>query len=108
MNKDEEKLCEAIVSIKTVEECKKFLHDLCTPSEIEEFSSRWLIARLLSTKKSYREIASQLGASTATVTREARFLFNENNEGYKSLIKKQWLVEFGLQYKKMGDCQKNR
>ena len=33
---DEEKLCEAIVSIKTVEECKKFLHDLCTPSEIEE------------------------------------------------------------------------
>ncbi|MEC7390203.1 MAG: hypothetical protein VYB03_05915 [Pseudomonadota bacterium] len=31
-------------------------------------------------------MAQKLGASTATVTRVARFLFNENNEGYKSLI----------------------
>ena len=87
MNKDEEKLCEAIVCIKTVEECKKFLHDLCTPSEIEEFSSRWLIARLLSTKKSYREIASETGVSTTTIGRVARFIKYGNN-GYKMILER--------------------
>ena len=87
LNKDEENLCEAIVSIKTVEECKKFLHDLCTPSEIEEFSSRWLIARLLSTKKSYREIASETGVSTTTIGRVARFIKYGNN-GYKMILER--------------------
>jgi TrpR-related protein YerC/YecD len=87
LNKDEDKLFKAIVTIKTVEECKKFFHDLCTPSEIEEFSSRWLIARLLSTKKSYREIASKTGVSTTTIGRVARFIKYVNN-GYKLILER--------------------
>ena len=87
MNNDEEKLCEAILSIKTKEECKKFLYDLCTPTEIEEISSRWLIARLLNTKKSYREISSETGISTTTIGRVARFIKYGNN-GYKTILER--------------------
>ena len=58
-----------------------------TPSELEEFTSRWLIARLLDTKKSYREIASQTGASTTTIGRVARFIKYGNN-GYKTILER--------------------
>ena len=74
MSNEETNLYKAILSIKDAEECKNFFNDLCTPSELEEFTSRWLIARLLDTKKSYREIASQTGASTTTIGRVARFI----------------------------------
>ena len=83
-------LFKVIAAIESDSQARAFLNDLCTPKEIDTLIERWEVAKLLSTKRySYREIASQLGASTATVTRVARFLFNENNEGYKSLIKKQ-------------------
>ena len=63
--------------------------DLCTPKEIESLIERWEVAKLLSSKKyTYREIANKLGASTTTVTRVARFLFSETNNGYKSVLKK--------------------
>lgn len=83
-------LFKVIAAIESDSQARAFLNDLCTPKEIDTLIERWEVAKLLSTKQySYREIASLLGASTATVTRVARFLFNENNEGYKSLIKKQ-------------------
>ena len=80
-------LFKVIANIEIERQAEAFLSDLCTPKEIITLTERWEVAKLLATKKySYREIAQQLGASTATVTRVARFLFNENNEGYKSLI----------------------
>ena len=81
-------LFKVIAAIESDSQARAFLNDLCTPKEIDTLIERWEVAKLLSTKQySYREIASQLGASTATEKRVARFLFNENNEGYKSLIK---------------------
>ena len=87
MSNDETALYKAILSIKDTEECKNFFHDLCTPSELEEFSSRWLIARLLDTKKSYREIAHQTGVSTTTIGRVARFI-KYGNDGYKTILER--------------------
>jgi TrpR-related protein YerC/YecD len=82
-------LYKAIEKLKTHEQARAFLTDLCTPKEIESLIERWEVAKLLVTKKyTYREIATKLGASTTTVTRVARFLFNENNNGYKSLLNK--------------------
>ena len=50
---------------------------------------RWEVAQLLYEGNStYRDIASKLNTSTATVTRVARFLFKESNKGYLSLLKK--------------------
>ena len=80
-------LFKVIANIESEGQAEAFISDLCTPKEIATLTERWEVAKLLATKQySYREIAQKLGASTATVTRVARFLFNENNEGYKSLI----------------------
>ena len=80
-------LYKAIEKLKTHQQATDFLTDLCTPKEIESLNERWEVAKLLSTEKyTYREIAKKLGASTTTVTRVARFLFSENNNGYKSIL----------------------
>tara|TARA_Y100001960_G_C14396831_1_gene691421 strand:- start:296 stop:571 length:276 start_codon:yes stop_codon:yes gene_type:complete len=84
---EEKKLFEAILCIENIEECQQFFHDLCTPTEIEEFSSRWLIARLLTQKKPYRQIANETGVSTTTISRVARFIKYGNN-GYKTILKR--------------------
>ena len=39
-NEQTDALCKAFASLKTVEECYKFLDDLCTPSEITEMGKR--------------------------------------------------------------------
>ena len=50
---------------------------------------RWEVAKLLFKRTlTYREIASELGTSTATVTRVARFLYKESNKGYLKVLKK--------------------
>ena len=77
-NNDEKNLFNAVLNIKTEEECKKFFYDLCTPSEMEE---------LLSKNKPYRQIANETGVSTTTVGRVARFIKYGNN-GYITLLKR--------------------
>src|SRR5262245_23559620 len=68
-------LADALGSLETRDECRRFLRDLCTLSELEALAHRWQIARLLDEGKgSYVEIADRVGASTATVTRVAQWL----------------------------------
>lgn len=77
----------ALASLKTPEEAARFLRDLCTPAEIREFEGRWQAAQLLGTGDlSYRDIAAQIGTSTTTVTRVARFLRDEPHQGYALII----------------------
>ena len=83
------KLSTALKKLNSVKDIENFLKDLCTPTEIKAMQERWEIAQLLYKGDStYREIASKLNTSTATVTRVARFLFKESNKGYLSLLKK--------------------
>ncbi len=80
-------LHQALLSLKTEDEMRRFLTDLCTPNEIKTFVERWAIARLLEAGAlNYRDIASQTGASTTTVTRVARFLKQEQHGGYKTVL----------------------
>ena len=79
-----------MVSIDSIKESKNFIYDLCTPSEIQEFSTRWLIVRLLSKKIPYRQIANETGISTTTVGRVARFV-KYGHKGYNSVLKKLYL-----------------
>ena len=82
-------LYKAIEKLKNQHQVKAFLADLCTPKEIESLIERWEVAKLLSTEKyTYREIAEKLGASTTTITRVARCLVSENNNGYKTILNK--------------------
>ena len=82
------KLSTALKNLNSDKDIDNFLKDLCTPAEIEAMKDRWEVAQLLYKGDStYRDIASKLNTSTATVTRVARFLFKESNKGYLSLLK---------------------
>ena len=67
-------LFEAILSLKTPEECYAFFEDLCTVPEIKAMSQRLLVAHMLSTKRVYSDIVARTGASTATISRVNRSL----------------------------------
>ena len=88
--KTEKELFKAIITIDSMDECKNFFYDLCTPSEIEEFSTRWLIVKLLSKKKPYRQIALETGVSTTTVGRVARYM-KYGHDGYNTILNKLYL-----------------
>ncbi len=80
---------DAVASLKNRDECQRFLKDLCTPKELRDFNDRWEIAKLLDEgEMSYREISASTGASLTTVTRVARFLKDEDNEGYVLMLKR--------------------
>ena len=82
------KLSTALKNINSDREINNFLKDLCTPSEIQAMEERWEVAKLLyQGKLTYRDIASTLNTSTATVTRVARFLYKESNQGYLKVLK---------------------
>ena len=85
------KLYRAILSLKSEDEVAAFMRDLCTPKELEAYGERWAIARRLdgTDNRSYRDIASELGASTTTVTRVARFLRDEPHQGYRLILDRQ-------------------
>ncbi len=61
-----------------------FLRDIGTLSELQAWSERLEVARELVQGRSYREVSMKTGASTATVTRVAKFL--ENGSGYRAVL----------------------
>jgi TrpR-related protein YerC/YecD len=85
----EEELVEALLMLENQDEAARFLRDLCTPQELSALSERWRVCKLLDQDTlSYREIHQLTGTSLATITRIARFLKNEPNKGYASIISK--------------------
>ena len=84
---DEDALMAAFMMIKSEDELRRFLSDLCTPGEVAVFAERWAIARYLDAGGlGYREIAVETGASTTTVARVARFLYQERHQGYRIIL----------------------
>jgi TrpR-related protein YerC/YecD len=72
-----DELADAVLTLRTRDEARRFLRDLCTLGELEALAHRWQIARLLDEGElSYLEIAERAGGSTATVTRVAQWLRN--------------------------------
>ncbi len=67
-------LCEALHSLKSVEECRKFLLDLCTPAELQALVDRWQVVECLKKGLPYRKIHDITGVSVTTIGRVARFL----------------------------------
>jgi TrpR-related protein YerC/YecD len=80
-------LFEAILSLKTEEECYAFFEDLCTVPEIKAMSQRILVAHMLSTKRVYSDIVARTGASTATISRVNRSL-HYGCDGYELVFKR--------------------
>ena len=74
-------LFEAILTLRTPEECYIFFEDVCTVNELLSLSQRYEVAKMLREKRTYLEIADKTGASTATISRVNRSL-NYGNDGY--------------------------
>ena len=83
----ESELFTAVLALKTPDEARDFLYDLCTPAELEGLVDRWRVAQMLVKKTPYRKIAEETRVSTATIVRVARFLNNGFN-GYKTVMKR--------------------
>lgn len=84
---DTKDLYKAILSLKSEEECRKFLRDLLTEKEIKEFTNRWKVARMLDKKVPYEKIEKETGMSSTTIARVQKWLINGMG-GYKLVIKK--------------------
>src|SRR6266700_4405907 len=67
-------LADAVLALRTRDDVRRFLRDLCTLGELEALAHRWQIARLVDSGSSYLEIAETVHTSTATVTRVAHWL----------------------------------
>ena len=80
-------LFDAILSLKDKEECYIFFEDICTINELLSLSQRFEVAKMLTQKKTYLEIAEKTGASTATISRVNRSL-NYGNDGYDMVFKR--------------------
>ena len=78
-------LYRAIVSIQNEEECRKFLEDLCTVSELKAMEQRMDVAMLLDRGLIYSEILEQTGASSATISRVNRCL-HYGSGGYQGIL----------------------
>ena len=78
-------LCDALLALRSRDEVALFLRDICTLHELESLSHRWRTARMLDQGTPYARIASELGASTATVTRVAHWL-RHGEGGYRLVL----------------------
>src|SRR5690554_1745113 len=66
----------AVLTLKSIEECRSFFRDLCTPAELQALADRWAVVGLLQQGVPYREINKQTGVSVTTIGRVARYLTN--------------------------------
>ena len=78
-------LYEAILTLKDLEECKKFFSDLCTVAELRTMEQHFEVAMLLSDGMSYKDILERTGASSATISRVNRSL-QYGADGYQAVL----------------------
>ena len=81
----EDALFRAVISLETVEECRNFFRDLCTPAELQALVDRWQVVELLEQGLTYRKIHDLTGVSVTTIGRVARFL-TDGYGGYRVAI----------------------
>ena len=86
-DKDVDALFEAILTLKSIEECYDFFEDLCTVPELQAMSQRLHVARLLGERQVYSDIVKETGASTATISRVKRSL-DFGCDGYKTAFER--------------------
>ena len=80
-------LFDAILTLKTPEECYAFFEDLCTVPELKAMSQRFVVATMLHDKRVYSDIVNATGASTATISRVNRSLIY-GCDGYEMVFER--------------------
>jgi len=78
-------LYQAILTLKNLDECRRFFQDLCTVSELRAMEQRMQVALLLDDGLIYNDILERTGASSATISRVNRALMY-GSDGYREVI----------------------
>lgn len=81
-----EYLIRGFLMLQNPDECREFLYDLCTESELQEMSRRLQAAKMLKNGHIYADIAEQTGLSTATISRVNRCLKYGEVGGYITVL----------------------
>lgn len=81
-----EDLYEVLLSLKSEEECKDLLEDLCTVQEVKKMAQRIRAAKLLINGMTYNQVIEETDISSATLSRVPRCV--QYGKGYVNLIKK--------------------
>ena len=84
-SKSTDRLFEAILQLKNLDECYDFFEDICTIKEIQDLSQRLDTAFLLDEGLNYGKISQEVGVSTATISRVSKCL-NYGSGGYRNII----------------------
>ena len=85
---------EAILSLKSMDECLRFFDDLCTPTELRSMEQRYDVAVCLMRDQVYTEIQEKTGASSATISRVRRnILENASGGAMRDMILRKGLAE---------------
>ena len=83
-HRDEELFYEAVMTLRTQEDCKHFFEDICTIKELQAISQRMRVACLLDSGSNYLEVSEATGASSATISRVNRCL--NYGSGYREAL----------------------
>ena len=83
--KQNKALLRAILTLQTADEARRFLRDLLTEGEIEEFARRFRAAELLAENVPYSRIEAETGLSSTTVARVSKWLSGDLG-GYRTVI----------------------
>ena len=84
-NESTDLLCDALLRLKTREECYAFLDDVATVKETLDLAQRLSVARLLDEGVSYLAIREATGASTATISRVNK-CYEYGSGGYRTVL----------------------
>ena len=85
-----DQLFQAILTLRTLDECYTFFENACTINELLSLSQRFEVAKMLREKKTYLDISKKTGASTATISRVNRALIY-GSDGYEMVLKRMGL-----------------
>ena len=80
-------LFQAILQLQTQEECYQFFEDVCTVNELKALAQRLQVAKMLRDGRTYQQIETETGASTATISRVKRYL-NYGAGGYGLVLER--------------------
>ena len=83
-HRDEELFYEAVMTLRSQEECRRFFEDICTIKELQAISQRMRVACLLDSGSNYIEVSEATGASSATISRVNRCL--NYGSGYRMAL----------------------
>ena len=76
---------DAVLSLKTAEECQAFFMDVCTIKELQDLTQRFQVAVLLNEGRNYQEISRETSVSSATISRVNRCLLYGDG-GYRTVL----------------------